>query len=485
MQNQTEYLEAVFTRLLHYLKETEHGQVPVVEFQDSENLQSRLDLAIVEDGLEDHYLLQYVDDYLRYSVRTGHKKFFNQLFAGFSAHAFAGEMLAAVTNTSMYTYEVAPVATLIEKTIIRKFLDMVGFTTGSGTLTTGGSNANLTAMLCARNRAFPNSKENGVPPGLLIGYVSAQAHYSFQRAADLIGIGSAQLRAIPCDKNGHMVVAELAREIEHTIKLGKQPFFVAATAGTTVLGAFDPIQEIGCIARQHGLWFHIDGAFGGSALLSPTHRALLAGSAEADSFTWDAHKMLGAGLMCSAILLRNPTALLNACAVGGTEYLYHDASDESAEKYPDLGVTSLQCGRRVDALKLWLLWKHYGDTGFSKRIDQIFALAQYAEKIVRDHPELQLMAPVQSVNVCFRYVPANDDIDLNRLNISIREKLRKDGKSFVNYAYLDGAVVIRLVIVNFALCAADIDSFFQEIISTGHACSAYTAPRDHATASLV
>ena len=155
---------------------------------------------------------------------------------------------------------------------------------------------------------------------------------------------------------------------------GAVPFFVGATAGTTVLGAFDPIEAIADICEQHGLWFHIDGAWGGSALMSDKLRHLLAGCERADSFAWDQHKMMGLPLVCSTILFRQRGLLAQMNHVGGSDYIFHETGVET-----DLGPLSLQCGRRVDALKLWLAWKDKGDAGWGRMVDSYMELADYLE----------------------------------------------------------------------------------------------------------
>jgi glutamate/tyrosine decarboxylase-like PLP-dependent enzyme len=456
----TPFFKKLFPIIFKYIEENLQQDTPVVHFETHDVLKSQLNLAIGEEGVSVDELLMFIENqYLKYSVRTGHRQFFNQLFGGFSSVGFLGDVVTSLTNTSMYTYEVAPVAALLEKEVLNKMLSLVGFKHGDGTFVTGGSNANYMALLCARNKTDPTIKKRGFANSALVLFVSDQAHYSFERAADLLGIGSNNLVKIKTDNNGQMMVDELNKEIVRHLEQGKKPFFVAATAGTTVLGAFDPIDEIAQLAKQYDMWFHIDGAFGASVLLSRQHKYLLDGSELADSLTWDAHKMMGATLMCSAFLIKEPNFLKQTCAVGGTEYLYHDED----ECY-DLGQISLQCGRRVDVLKLWLLWKHYGDRGYEACIDHVFELAKYANQQVAEHPNLELMTPTQSLNICFRYRP-NSQTDINTFNLALREQLRRSGKTLVNYAIIKGNVVIRLVIVNFELSKTDIDTFFANVLS--------------------
>jgi len=445
-----------------YLKgNTEPGSV-VTHHLAPEKLLSKIDLTLPEEGCSLDDLYKDLEQYLTFSVRTGHRQFFNQLWSGFALPGFLGEVIAALANTSMYTYEVAPVATLMEKELIKKMGGICGFENPEGLFVTGGSNGNLQAMMIARNRTNPEIKNAGLRNAVnLIAFVSEEAHYSFEKSANILGIGSQNVLKIKTDTAGRMVPEELDKAVEESLGQGKRPFFVGATAGTTVKGAFDPIDKVARIARQHDLWFHVDGALGGSVILSPRHRALVEGLDKADSFTWNAHKLMGLPLICSILLVREKGCLLNTNSVTGTDYIFHDEAFGSH----DLGPMSLQCGRRVDALKLWLSWKFFGDKRFAERIDHFFELAEYAEDIVQMTPSLELMAPRSSVNICFRYLPGNSE-DINTFNLRLREELAGSGKSFVNYARLGRDVAIRLVIANHELTREDISLFFDHLIQT-------------------
>jgi glutamate/tyrosine decarboxylase-like PLP-dependent enzyme len=445
-----------------YLKSNADPESVVTHHLLPGELLSKMDLILPEEGCSLEDLYKALDQYLTFSVRTGHRQFFNQLWSGFTLPGFLGEMIASLANTSMYTYEVAPVATLMEKELIKKLGGFCGFENPEGLFVTGGSNGNLQAMMIARNRTVPHIKMEGYRNAPeLVAFVSEEAHYSFEKSANVLGIGSANLRKIKTDAIGRMIPEEFALAIEEILRQGKRPFFVGATAGTTVKGAFDPLGEIAQIAKQHDLWFHVDGALGGTVILSPRHRGLLDGLNKADSFSYNAHKLMGLPLICSVLLVRERGHLLSTNSVSGADYIFHDEAFGSH----DLGPISLQCGRRVDALKLWLSWKFYGDLGYAERIDRFFELAAFAESIVDKTPSLELMAPRASVNICFRYLPDNSE-DIDRFNLRLREELARSGKSLVNYARLGENVAIRLVIANHELTREDISLFFDNLIQT-------------------
>jgi len=249
-------------------------------------------------------------------------------------------------------------------------------------------------------------------------------------------------------------------KIEKSISEGKKPFFVGATAGTTVRGVFDPMNKINKICKKFNLWFHIDGSWGGSVILSKKHRKLIKGSKNSDSFTWCAHKMMGLPLICSVILMKNKNILEKINKVPGTDYLFHGNDHQGM----NLGIYSLQCGRRVDSIKLWLAWKYYGDIGYEKRINRLFDLAKYAEKIVKNSSIFKLISPAESLNVCFQIQTSNlKNSQWNCLTKEVRESLVNEGKIMVNYAMIEQQCCIRLIIVNFDLTKSHLDMFFKTL----------------------
>jgi len=460
MPQTEQYLDPeIVDKINQYISANSDRAVPVTASLNPEELRAKLNLKIPDAGCSQEELHRFMDLYLKYAVRTGHSQFFNQLWSGFTLPGFLGDIITSLTNTSMYTYEVAPVATLLEKTLIQKMGSLAGFSDPEGIFMTGGSNGNLIAMMIARNITLPEIKQQGYVEGSnLVVFVSNQSHYSFEKAANILGIGSSQVLKVKSDNRGSLIPEELELKIEQSLAAGKKPFFVAATAGTTVLGAFDPCDRIAAIARKYNLWFHVDGSLGGTVLLSPQHRNLLKGIEMADSFVWNPHKLMGLPLTCSVMLLKEKGHLFRTNSTSGTEYIFHE--DEFGTC--DIGPFSLQCGRRVDALKLWLSWMYYGNQGYADRIDRFFELAAYMEEMVRQHSRLELMAPRTSINICFRYLPETNR-NINDFNLRLRQKLAGAGICLVNYSYLGENLVLRPVIANHELTRSDIDLFFNNL----------------------
>ena len=453
--------------VMSYLQSNSLTDNALVDYHDYESLEKKFDTSIGKKGVLEEELLSSVQTYMQYCVRTIHPQFWGTLRAGYNIPSLVGEILADITNTSMSTYGGSPVATLIENKLIKKMTDIVGFNNGDGIFVTGGTQANLVAVLSARNALDPNIKKTGLRQQHdLVLFISDQAHYSFISAANVLGLGVENIIRVKSDQMGRMDTEALEIAIQTAIKVNKTPFFIGATAGTTVLGAFDPIEEIAHIASKYNLWLHIDGAFGGSALLSNRYNSLLAGSELADSFSWDAHKMMGVPVPCSVILMRNSGVLYDACTTTdvtiASSYVYHNIGGESF----DLGEKSLQGTRKVDVLKLWFAWKYYGDEGYENRLNHVVELAQYAEQKIKMTPFLEMVFPRQFVNLCFRYKPkAGKNTD--QLNILVQKQLMQKGQAYINYTQVKGLTVLMINVVNPLVEKEDIDYLLNCVIEVG------------------
>ena len=459
--------QTVFAHLIRviegYYKEQRQGKF--LDYHSPADLRSILDLERQGQAGDWDELFVWIDKYLNYSVKTNHPMFVNRMWVGANLPAILGEIITALTNASACTFESAPVSTLMERYMIKQMLHLVGFENGEGQMTTGSSNANMIAMMTARNLVDGSVKEAGLfGRQKLFAFVGADAHYSMDRAANVLGIGVEQLIKVPLDAMGAMRVDELESAIQTVIAGGGVPFFVAATAGTTVRGGYDSIEALLPLRRRYKFWLHVDGAWGGSAVLSPKLRQhYLPGLADADSFTWDFHKMLGSTLMCNILLInKRTTALATALSAGDGSYLFRN---ERADEIEDLGPSSLQCGRRVDSLKWFLDWKFYGREGLAKRVEKSLDLCAYAEKVVQESPELELVVPRTSFNVCFRYkVPEEGS---NAFNLLLRTRLYEEGITLVGVAYIDGKLVMRLLVINPEAECSDLDTFFRLVIEKG------------------
>ncbi len=411
-------------------------------------------------------ILAWLEAYLEHSVKTGHPGFLNRMWSGANLPSILAEMVVAVSNTSACTYEAAPVSTLMERYMLETMLELVGFDEGEGQMTSGSSQGNLVAMLAARNERLQTAKEEGLwrqPP--LYAFVSAEAHYSLDKAANVLGIGTDHLRKVAVDRRGRMDPDALADELERCRRDGGRPFFVCATLGTTVRGAYDPLEPLAALREEYGFWLHGDGAWGGAALLDDRlRRRFLTGVERLDSFTWDFHKMPGTNLTCNMLLFNGRRdGFRCACSAGEHSYLFREESDT----HPlDLGVGSLQCARRVDSLKWFLDWKYFGKKGLARRVRRYLELAEYAERRVGEMAELEMVAPRESFNVCFRYRAARKN-DCNDLNLRLRHRLLRQGAALVGVGWIGEKLALRLLITHPDFDETAVDRFLEQVAAAG------------------
>ena len=438
----SEFLDNLSARIMDYVESSMMSEMKPVDYLTPESRRKTTDLTLPLKGLGFDTVMDDIDTYLSQCVRTNQPEFMTPLWGGLNLSAFAGELIAALTNQSMYTYETSPIATLIEKAIITRMTEIVGFADGFGTLTTGGSNGNLLGMLCARQSLLPQSSHSGFDAQVYVAFVSEEAHYSVLMSANVMGIGHQNIIKVACDSRGRMKVESLRDEIIRARSNDLVPFCIIATSGTTVRGSFDPLRDIVNIAHDENIWLHVDAAWGGSCLFSSKYRHLMDGVELADSVCWDAHKMMGMPLICSAFLTKRPEVLRSVCTHGDSaHYLFHKDTSEI-----DLGRYSLQCGRRNDSLKLWIAWREIGDSGWADMVERYCDLADNLEQMIKQHPKLEMMSEREWANICFRYNSGTDDLDM--LNTEIRARMMREGIHLISRSNIDGNVVIRAVISN-------------------------------------
>lgn len=424
---------------------------PVAEHIPSEQLYDRLDLSLSKDPIEEEKFQEVLKDLVFTTPRTATSAFFNQLFGGRNEKAVLGDLLAVILNNSMYTYKAAGPMIGVEKVILREVCNMIGWDEeAAGTFATGGSMTNYMSMIMGRDAFNENIRKEGVKQHLTV-YTSEESHYSIPKNAAFSGIGRENVRFIPTNNLGEMDVNALNRQVEKDKKEGYHPVLVNATAGTTVLGAFDDINAISKVCNAHHIWLHVDGAYCGSVLFSNKHKHLIEGIEKVDSFSFNAHKMIGTPLTCSIIVVKNKKYLYDSFS-NDAAYLYQTDHDEF-----NLGKTSLQCGRRNDALKFWTLWKSVGTSGLEKIIDRQFELAAIARNYVKNNPDYTLYSYEESISICFNYksIPAR----------SICTHLYEQSELLVGYGIFREDEFIRLVTINAQNDDAAILCFFKTLES--------------------
>ncbi|KAL2015815.1 hypothetical protein VTK56DRAFT_4731 [Thermocarpiscus australiensis] len=429
--------EAVPSRAAGDLLPDQGGVVrnTLVNTRRPEDLARELSLCLPKgEGRGEEGLLETIKDVLKYSVNTWDQGFLDKLYASTNPVGVVSELLLSVLNTNVHVYQVSPALSVIEKHTAKTLAALFGFTgpRAGGVTCQGGSSSNLTSIVIARNALYPECKTQGnnCVPGPFVLFTSAHGHYSVEKAAVTCGLGSAAVWTVPVDKAGRMVPSALRDLVIRAKSEGKTPLYVNATAGTTVLGSFDPFEEIAAVCREFNLWMHIDASWGGPAIFSAAHRHKLAGSHLAHSLTVNPHKMMSVPVTCS-FLLGPDTAVFHRANTLPAGYLFHASSGDSepprqqtngsapppadpdaaaaaapeVEEVWDLADLTLQCGRRADSLKLALSWVYHGAAGFARQVDGAFAAAAYLADLLARREEFVLVSenPPPCLQVCFYY----------------------------------------------------------------------------------
>lgn len=349
----------------------------------------------------------------------------------------------------------------------------------------GGSASNTTSVVIARNNLYPSTKQEGNGGYKFVLFTSAHGHYSVEKAAQMLGMGSNAVWAVPIDKQGRMIPSELERLVQKAQAEGRTPFYVNATAGTTVVGSFDPFHEIAAICRKYNLWFHIDGSWGGSFVFSDKQRSKLAGAEKADSIAINPHKMLGVPVTCSFLLAADMRQFHRANTLPAG-YLFHNEEPEATEnghngdaleselevdspEVWDLADLTLQCGRRADSLKLFLGWTYYGSKGYEQQIDTACDIAANLATLVSQHPDFILVSenPPPCLQVCFYYAPGKKMV-YPRGEVSKEVQRGKDNSKVTEN--ITHAIVPKGFMVDFAPPSGDEDAvgngkFFRCVVN--------------------
>jgi L-2,4-diaminobutyrate decarboxylase len=366
--------------------------------------------------------------------------------------ALAGEVVISMLNQSMDSFDQAPIATVLEQQVIRWLCGEAGLPeTADGTFTTGGTQSNYLGLLLARD-AFLKSQWNwsanksGVPPEArrLRILCSEVAHFTVEKSASQLGLGTDAVVRVETDEQFRMSPKALRESLEGLRAQGRLPFAIVATAGTTDFGSIDPLHEVAHLAWDVGAWFHVDAAYGGALLFSHIHRNQLAGIDAADSLSLDFHKLFWQPIPCSAFLLRDQrhfeSMKLHA------DYLNPEAHE--SQGIPDLVTRSLLTSRRFDALKLWLSLQTLGRDKLGAMIDKTIDLAAYAASMIRRTAKLELLREPSLTTVLFRYVPSRDEVDTDRLNAQLRQRLFDLGMAVIGDTRVRGRRWLKFTLMN-------------------------------------
>jgi glutamate/tyrosine decarboxylase-like PLP-dependent enzyme len=428
-----------------------------------------------ELGMDPAILLEQTAHRLfTHSLFNGHPRFFGYITAAPAPIGILGDFLAAAVNPNVGAWTLSPAATEIEAQTVRWIAEFIGYPVNcGGLLVSGGNMANFVCFLASRKaRADWDVREQGFSNGSgrkLRIYGSVETHTWIQKAADISGLGTSSIRWIATDENLRMDVAALRRQIEADFDAGDVPCLVVGTAGSVSTGAIDPLREISALCKDYGIWFHVDGAYGGFAAGVADAPNDLRALSQADSVAVDPHKWLYAPLEAGCALVRDPEALRAAFAYHPPYYHF----EERATNYVDYGP---QNSRGFRALKVWLAFKHVGAAGYRQMIADDIRLSRSMAQAVSHHDELQLVTQGLSITT-FRYVPrdlrlklgdAQVEPYLDAINRELLDRVQRGGETFVSNAVVGGHYLLRACIVNFHTTQADVEAVPNIIARIGN-----------------
>jgi aromatic-L-amino-acid decarboxylase len=414
--------------------------------------------AVPEDGIGEG-ALNALQEVMRGS-RVQNGRFFGYVLGSGEPVGSVADLFASILNQNVTAWRSGPAAVIIEQTVVGWLAQAIRCPGFRGHLTGGGSSANLMGLAMARETKAP-ANERGIEPGL-VAYASSEIHMSIPKSIALLGIGRDNLRLIPTDAAFRMIPAQLEARILEDKAAGKTPISVVASAGTVSTGAIDPFPQIAEIARRHGAWFHIDGAYG--ALAAIADREKFKGLELADSISLDPHKWLYQPLDCGCLLYRSPEAAQQAFSHSG-DYARSLSAD------PIEGFVffeeSIELSRRFRALKLWLSLRYHGVNAFRRSIAKDMAQARRLASAIERKSELELLAPVELSAVCFRYrgIGGRSEEELNDFNLALLKRIVARGRVYLSNASLHGKFCLRACIVNHRTKDADVDSVISEVMA--------------------
>ncbi len=441
------------------LDDREHlGERPVGRVGSRAELEALLAGPPPEDGEGfARALADFRDKVAPYALRVDHPRFLAYIPAGSTFASVLGDLLCAGANLFCGTWLAGSGPAEVELIVLNWFRQILGLPEGTrGILTSGGSEANLTALLVARDALpFPDRAR-------AVLYLTAERHGSVDRAARVIGLAPEQVRAVPADADFRLPPRALAEAVHRDREAGRRPWAVVANAGATNTGTVDPLGPLAALCCRERLWLHVDAAYGWSAALVPEGARALAGIAEADSVTLDPHKWFAQPFDVGCVLVRDGRRLGDTFWIR-PDYMQDVNRPDTAEiHFADHG---LALTRRFRALKVWLSVKTLGLGWFRALVDRNLRLADYAERLLRARPDFEILCPRQLGIVCFRYRPpaaASEsgpavDEQLDRRNLALVDALRGTGRALVSSTRLRGRVALRFCFVNWRTTAADVE----------------------------
>lgn len=446
----------------------------VVKVADSNQINKLRNINIPSQGRQVQEVMEeMMKEVYEYGARVNHPRFFGFIPGPADLNSWIGDVMSSAYNLHAGCWMTTSAASFIEKTLIKWLSEKAGYNTeqSSGLFVSGGSMANLTAMVAARDNKLSFDKLH-----LGTAYVSDQTHSSIKKALKISGISPKNIRKIPSDSNYRMKIDELEKEIRNDITNGLHPFVVIASAGTTNTGSIDPIPEISDICSKYGLWMHVDGAYGASILLSENYNHLLKGIENADSLSWDAHKWLFQTYSCAMVLVKDKNDLARSFSEN-PEYLRDLDINDDEINYGNVGI---ELTRPTRGLKLWFTLQTLGTSEMSRRIEYGIHLAEYIKNTLLEFENWEVISDPKLAIINFRYTPSGmSEQDIDALNNNISHLALQENYAGIFTTVLNGKVVLRMCAINHETTENDIkqtisklDEFAKHLLTNNFSLSA-------------
>jgi L-2,4-diaminobutyrate decarboxylase len=462
---------ALVERMADYLAEV--GAGPVSTALAPGELRGRFERPLRAEGMPSGRVWDEVwSDVVADSIHLAHPMYMGHQVAPPLPHAALADALVSLLNQSVAVWEMSPTGTLVEERVVRWLAGTVGYpAAAAGTFVSGGSAANLTALLAAREARFPGCWTRGVAgtPGAAgaVLLASEQAHYSVERTAGLMGFGADAVVPVP-ERDGRMDAAALGGILRSLRAAGRPVLAVSATAGSTATGSFDPLEAVADACGEHGVWLHVDAAHGASFALSANHRHRLAGIERADSLSWDPHKMLWMPISAGAVLVRDGRHL-EAAFRQRAPYLFHARPGE--DRSPDAGRMTLQCSRRFDALKVWVALRHHGTAFFGALLDGVVERTATLHRMLLVADDFEPSHAPESNILCFRHLPGEvrelPEPERDVFQAELRARYNASGRGWITSTVLEGRRVLRVTLINPATGDMHLEALLEGLRDTG------------------
>lgn len=414
---------------------------------------------------------QFARDVAPHAMQVPSPRYFGQFNPTPLAIGVWADALCSSLNQNAGAWRNGPTSAIIEDRVIRWLCELIGYGVDAyGVLASGGSEANLIVLKCARDRVMPEIQQEGARAGSsLTVYTSEQCHYSVEKSLDILGLGRASLRKIATDERFHVRLDILKTVIANDISEGRRPFCIVGVAGTTSTGVIDDLPALAEIAREHECWFHVDAAYGGGLAFSDKHKTKLRGIELADSITFDPHKWMFVPFSCGATLVRDGGKVLRNSFDMSPEYLAEQRGFDDARydffRYGQMGT------RRFNALKLWMCFKFMGKQGYAKTTERHIALTQHFARRLDELPDFERVGEIETAVCCFRYLPewvrALSPEDQDRVQQTLQQRIERSGKAFFPSTILHGRRALRVNINSYLTEQRHVDDLIELLKASG------------------